>query len=97
MIGLEPKEQRLLFRGKEKDDREYLRDAGVKDKSKVVLLEDPASRARKIEQRQRDEGIARACDAVEGVRQEVNKLVEQVNPFCSSLKEKLLHMTYKFI
>ncbi|KAE8734595.1 hypothetical protein F3Y22_tig00000738pilonHSYRG00029 [Hibiscus syriacus] len=40
--SLEPREQRLLFKGKERGDDEYLHMVGVKDKDKVLLLEDPA-------------------------------------------------------
>lgn len=77
--GLAPDEQRLLFRGKEKDDDECLHMAGVKDMSKVVLLQDPASRERKLEQLKHDQENSKACEAVAGVRDEVDKLVEKVN------------------
>ena len=40
--GLEPREQRLLFRGKEREDSDHLHMVGVRDKDKVLLLEDPA-------------------------------------------------------
>jgi hypothetical protein len=40
--GLEPREQRLLFRGKEREDTDHLHMVGVRDKDKVLLLEDPA-------------------------------------------------------
>ena len=42
VTGLEPREQRLLFRGKEKEDSDHLHMVGVRDKDKVLLLEDPA-------------------------------------------------------
>ncbi|KAE8694387.1 hypothetical protein F3Y22_tig00110783pilonHSYRG00140 [Hibiscus syriacus] len=42
ITSLEPREQRLLFKGKERGDDEYLYMIGVKDKDKVLLLEDPA-------------------------------------------------------
>ncbi|KAH1091886.1 hypothetical protein J1N35_019143 [Gossypium stocksii] len=42
ITSLEPREQRLLFKGKEREDYEYLHMIGVKDKDKVLLLEDPA-------------------------------------------------------
>ncbi|KAJ7961197.1 BAG family molecular chaperone regulator [Quillaja saponaria] len=38
--GLEPQEQRLFFKGKEKENGEYLHMEGVKDKSKLLLLEE---------------------------------------------------------
>lgn len=76
---MEPQEQRLLFRGKQKDDEECLHMVGVKDMSKVVLMEDPASKERKLEEMKRNEGVFRACEAVTRVRAEVDKLSEKVN------------------
>lgn len=78
--GLEPQEQRLLFRGKQKDDDECLHMVGVKDMSKIVLMEDPASKERKLEEMKRNEGISRACEAIAQVRAEVDKLSEKVSP-----------------
>ncbi|XP_042389936.1 BAG family molecular chaperone regulator 4-like [Zingiber officinale] len=77
--GLEPHEQRLLFRGKEKDDDDCLRMAGIKDMSKVVLLEDPVSKARKFEQMKRDLYMKKAYDAIAAVRAEVDKLATKVS------------------
>ncbi|XP_034707655.1 BAG family molecular chaperone regulator 1 [Vitis riparia] len=48
VIGLEPREQRLLFKGKEREDSEYLHMVGVRDKDKVLLLEDPAIKEMKL-------------------------------------------------
>ncbi|XP_044473704.1 BAG family molecular chaperone regulator 4-like isoform X1 [Mangifera indica] len=76
--GLEPKEQRLLFRGKEKDDEECLHMVGVKDMSKVILFEDPASKERKLEEMNRNQGILKAYEDVAKVRMEVDKLSEKV-------------------
>ncbi|XP_061365844.1 BAG family molecular chaperone regulator 2-like [Gastrolobium bilobum] len=47
VTSMEPREQRLLFRGKEKDDNEFLHMVGVRDKDKVLLLEDPAIKEKK--------------------------------------------------
>lgn len=76
--GLEPKEQRLLFRGKEKEDEECLHMVGVKDMSKVILLEDPASKEKKLEEMQRNEDILKACEAISSVRTEVDNLYQKV-------------------
>jgi hypothetical protein len=46
VTGLEPREQRLLFRGKEREDTDHLHMVGVKDK--VLLLEDPALKDMKL-------------------------------------------------
>lgn len=77
--GLQPKEQRLLFRGKEKEDDEFLHMVGVKDMSKVILFEDPASKERKLEEMKRDKGVLKAYEAVAKVRVEVDKLSEKVS------------------
>ncbi|PQQ12660.1 BAG family molecular chaperone regulator 4 [Prunus yedoensis var. nudiflora] len=48
--GLEPSAQKLFFRGKEKEDEEQLHIAGVKDNSKVLLMEDRKSEEKKVEE-----------------------------------------------
>lgn len=48
VTNLEPKEQRLLYRGKEREDLEYLHMVGVRENEKVVVLEDPAVKERKL-------------------------------------------------
>ena len=45
VTGLEPREQRLLFKGKEREDGEYLHMVGV---HKVLLLQDPAIKEMKL-------------------------------------------------
>jgi len=49
VTGLEPREQRLLFRGKEREDSDHLHMVGVRDKDKVLLLEDPALKDMKLQ------------------------------------------------
>ncbi|KAG5099171.1 hypothetical protein JHK82_044223 [Glycine max] len=46
--SFEPREQRLLFKGKEREDDEYLHMVGVRDKDKVLLFEDPAIKEKKL-------------------------------------------------
>ncbi|KAL2335237.1 hypothetical protein Fmac_016450 [Flemingia macrophylla] len=48
VTSLEPREQRLLFKGKEREDSEFLHMVGVRDKDKVLLLEDPAIKEKKL-------------------------------------------------
>ncbi|KAK7849808.1 bag family molecular chaperone regulator 4 [Quercus suber] len=52
--------------------------AGVKDMSKVILLEDPASKERKLKEMQKNQCILKAYEAVAKVRAEVDKLSEKV-------------------
>ncbi|XP_028792916.1 BAG family molecular chaperone regulator 2-like [Neltuma alba] len=44
---MEPREQRVLFKGREREDEEYLHMVGVRDKDKVLLLQDPAIKEEK--------------------------------------------------
>lgn len=55
VTGMEPKEQRVLFKGKEREDGEYLHMVGVRDRDKVLLLQDPAIKEMKLH------GLATAC------------------------------------
>ncbi|PON74001.1 Molecular chaperone regulator [Trema orientale] len=76
--GLQPKEQRLLFRGKEKEDEECLDMVGVKDMSKIILLEDPASKEKKLQELKKNQVLLKAYEAVAQVRAEVDKLSQKV-------------------
>ena len=77
--------QRLLFRGKEKDDDECLHIAGVEDTSKIILLEDPASKERKFEEMRKHQDPNKAYEAVANVRAEVDKLSDKVSVyFCAA-------------
>lgn len=88
--GLDPQEQKVLFRGKEKEDNEHLDVSGMKDKSKVLLLEELTNKEKKPEEvkdspeKKHDypkdsEEMRKALQAIAGVRAEVDKLSERVN------------------
>ncbi|CAL5185717.1 unnamed protein product [Lathyrus oleraceus] len=61
VTSLEPREQRLIYRGKERDDNEFLHMIGVRDKDKVLLLEDPAIKELKQFGMERGESINHSC------------------------------------
>ena len=48
VTNLEPREPRVLFKGKERVDDEYLPVIGARDKDEVLLLEDPATKEKKL-------------------------------------------------
>ncbi|KAH9550792.1 hypothetical protein CY35_10G090700 [Sphagnum magellanicum] len=77
--GLEPQEQHLLFKGQEKQDYELLHDAGVQDKSKLLLVEDAAARERRLQEQQKQEQFARACQIISHDHADVDKLEEQLS------------------
>lgn len=71
--------------------------AGVKDMSKVILLEDPASKERKLVDKSNNHANIQAYDAVMKVRTEVDKLSHKVHPTCIILTDYLLYqMINKF-
>ncbi|KAL5710094.1 hypothetical protein ACHQM5_020701 [Ranunculus cassubicifolius] len=80
VTGLEPKDQRLFFRGNEKADEECLHTVGVKERSKLLLMENIASKERKLEEMKKVEEISKACEPVNKVRIEVDKLAQKVQP-----------------
>ena len=88
--GLQPEEQRLLFRGKEKDDDEHLHTAGVKNLSKILLLEDHTSKqkvvvedVKVVEEVKKSDTFSKASEAIAEVQSEVDKLSERVSRRCS--------------
>lgn len=83
--GLEPGDQRLYFRGREKDDTETLHMAGLKDLSKLLLMEHHSSKERKMEEARKKDEISKACEAVAEVRAEVDKLSEKVSSLQASV------------
>ncbi|CAJ2655889.1 unnamed protein product [Trifolium pratense] len=77
-IGLEPEQQRLMFRGVEKDDKEKLHLEGVKDRSKILLLEHFASKEKKHEEKRKLDEMSKATEAITVVKAEVDKLSNRV-------------------
>ncbi|XP_010245179.1 PREDICTED: BAG family molecular chaperone regulator 3-like [Nelumbo nucifera] len=84
--GLQPGEQRLIFRGKERENSDYLDMCGVKDRSKVVLIEDPSSREKRYIEMRRNAKIQSAHRAISDVSLEVDKLADQVSSIEKSIE-----------
>ncbi|GKV03811.1 hypothetical protein SLEP1_g16056 [Rubroshorea leprosula] len=83
--GLQPADQRLIFRGKERENVEYLDVCGVKDRSKVILVEDAASIERRFDEMRQNAKIQRALAAISNVSMEVDKLADQVSEMEKSI------------
>ncbi|KAL7136190.1 hypothetical protein ABFS83_10G012800 [Erythranthe nasuta] len=78
--GLNPETHKLLFRGKEKDDDEDLQTAGVKDGSKLLLVEDKTCNNEEPEEvKETVVVVSRGGEAVAEVRREVDKLSDQIS------------------
>ncbi|KAI3466853.1 hypothetical protein Pfo_023516 [Paulownia fortunei] len=76
--GLQPGEQRLIFRGKERENGDYLDTCGVKDRSKVILIDDPESKERRLIEMRRNEKIQATHRMIDDVSMEVDRLAEQI-------------------
>ncbi|GAB4829424.1 hypothetical protein Ancab_019095 [Ancistrocladus abbreviatus] len=84
--GLQHWEQRLLFRGKERENNEFLDICGVKEGSKLLLIEDPCSREKRMIEMRRNNQIQRAIRAISDISADVDALAEQVSAI-----EKLIY------
>ncbi|XP_027338449.1 BAG family molecular chaperone regulator 2-like [Abrus precatorius] len=83
--GLQVDEQRLVFRGKERENGEYLDMCGVKDRSKLVLIQDPSSIERRFIQMRINAKIQNAHRAINNVAVELDQLAEQVSAIEKSI------------
>ncbi|CAI9779202.1 unnamed protein product [Fraxinus pennsylvanica] len=78
-ICLDPETHKLLFRGKEKEDSEHLQSAGVKDMSKILLVEDTTCKVERPVEVTQTSVVSRGGAAVAEIRKEVDELSEQVS------------------
>ncbi|CAH2080491.1 unnamed protein product [Thlaspi arvense] len=80
-----PADQRIIFRGKERENGEYLDICGVKEGSKVILIEDPSSIVRRAIEMRRNAKIQTAHRRINDVSMEVDRLAEQVTTIEKSI------------
>lgn len=88
-IGLSPQDQKLIFKEKERDSKAFLDVVGVKDGSKIVLIEDELSKERRILESRRNAKMDRASKDIAAIRLEVDKLAKQVY---TNFKENITQM-----
>ncbi|XP_062094591.1 BAG family molecular chaperone regulator 1-like isoform X2 [Humulus lupulus] len=77
--GLQAGEQTLIFRGKERENGDYLDTCGVKDGSKLILIEDPTSIEKRFIEMRRNAKIQTVHRAISEVSMEIDKYAEQVS------------------
>jgi hypothetical protein len=80
--GLQPADQQLTYKVRARSNSEYLDACGVKNKSKLVLAEDPASLERRYIERQKDAKIESVNRAI---ALELDKFADQVGSSVSFL------------
>ncbi|TVU12912.1 hypothetical protein EJB05_46579 [Eragrostis curvula] len=85
--GLHPDDQKVLYKDKERDSKAFLDMAGVKDRSKVVVVEDPEAKARRLIEERRNGHLEKAAKAVAAVTAEVDKLAPKVASLDASVRK----------
>ncbi|KAF5736361.1 BAG family molecular chaperone regulator 2-like [Tripterygium wilfordii] len=83
--GLQAGDQRIVYRGKERENGEYLDMCGVKDRTKLTLIEDPASIERRCIEMRRNSKIQSAHRAISDLTIDIDKLIEQVSAIEKSI------------
>ncbi|XP_043714559.1 BAG family molecular chaperone regulator 3-like isoform X1 [Telopea speciosissima] len=77
--GLHHEDQKLLFKDKERDSNAYLDIVGVKDGSKLVLVEDAISREKRFLEMRKNAKMEKASKSISEISSEVDKLAAQVS------------------
>lgn len=76
--ALDPADQCLTYKGKERGNREFLDTCGVKNKSKLVLTEDPTSLEKRYIEMRKNARMQNIQRAISDVSFEVDRLADQV-------------------
>ncbi|XP_021754149.1 BAG family molecular chaperone regulator 1-like [Chenopodium quinoa] len=78
VTGLQPQDQKLIFKDKERESKSFLDVSGVKDGSKIVLVQDIISQEKRFLESRRNSNMERAMKSVVEVAIEVDQLISQV-------------------
>ncbi|KAG0473187.1 hypothetical protein HPP92_014620 [Vanilla planifolia] len=85
--GLHPQDQKILFKDKERDSSAYLDTSGVKDRSKLVVVEDSGAQAKRLLEMRRTAKMDKAAKSISQISQEVDKLAFQVSAMEAAFSE----------
>lgn len=77
--GLHHQDQKLFFKDKERDSKAFLDMVGVKDKSKLVLIEDPISQEKRYLEMRKTAKMEKAAKSISEISLEVDRLAGQVS------------------
>ncbi|CAL9047597.1 BAG family molecular chaperone regulator 1-like [Musa acuminata AAA Group] len=77
--GLHPLDMKLLYKDKERESTAFLDTAGVKDKSKVVLEEDPTAQAKRLLEMRKTDKMEKATKSISAISLEVDRLASKVS------------------
>lgn len=76
--GVHPQDLKLIYKKKERDSKAYLDIAGVKDGSKIMLIEDITSREKRCLEMLKSAKIEKASKSLQQISLEVDNLQTRV-------------------
>lgn len=77
--GLHHQDQKLFFKKRERDSKGFLDICGVKNKSKIVLMEDPISQEKRYLEMRKNAQMEKASKSISQISLEVDRLAAQVS------------------
>ncbi|XP_056160217.1 BAG family molecular chaperone regulator 1 [Syzygium oleosum] len=77
--GLHHQDQKLLFKDKERDSNAFLDIVGVKDRSKMVLIEDPISQEKRLLEMRRNAKMEKASKSISEISLQVDRFAGRVS------------------
>ncbi|KAL1196843.1 BAG family molecular chaperone regulator 3 [Cardamine amara subsp. amara] len=80
-VGLHHEDMKVLYKDKERDSKMFLDLCGVKDRSKLVLKEDPISQEKRLLEKRKNAVIQKASKSIADISFEVDRLAGQVSAF----------------
>ena len=76
--GLHHQDQKIFYKDKERDSKAFLDIVGVKDKSKLVLMEDPLSQERRYLEMRKNAKMEKDAKSISEISLEVDRLAGRV-------------------
>ncbi|CAK9311259.1 unnamed protein product [Citrullus colocynthis] len=79
VTGLHQEDQKLIYKEKERDSKAFLDISGVKDRSKILLVEDPISQEKRLLELRKNAKLEKASKSISKISLEVDRLAGQVS------------------
>lgn len=76
--GLHQQDQKLIYKEKERESKAFLDTCGVKDRSKILLVEDPISQQKRLLEMRKHAKLEKASKSISQISLEVDRLAGQV-------------------
>lgn len=88
--GLHHQDQKLYYKDKERDSKAFLDTTGVKDKSKLVLVEDTIGKEKRYLEVKKNAKIEKDKKLISEISLEVDRLARQVNKSTSKWVDSMV-------